>query len=470
MTFKLTEKQKSLISMLSSTAAHVLLFGGSRSGKTFLFCYGIATRALRASESRHGIFRKTNVAVKQSIGKDTFPKVMALAYPEAKFKWYEQDGFFSFANGSEVWLSGLDDKERVDKVLGKEFATIYENEASEITYDAHTTLSTRLAQRVRVTAGNGEFLALKNYVDLNPTTQSHWTHKLWVQGIEPTEKRPVIRDSYAYAVVNPQDNEENLDPAYISGLKLLPKVKRERFFEGKYSGDSVDALWTRANIDNARLFIRDESDLPDFKRIVISIDPAISSHDGSNETGIIAASTDDKGMGYVLADGSGIYKPEEWAKAAIHLYHYYKADLIVAEANQGGEMVESVIHAQNPHLPVKLVKASRGKYIRAEPVAALYARGRVRHVGDFPELEAQMTQFAADLDRKAEGYSPDRVDALVWAMTELFPGLISDRLRDMTRGQAVAQGEYNIYALEEAQRRMNVQRRQETAGMDYTPF
>lgn len=463
MTFKLTEKQAGLLDLLKSPASHCLLYGGSRSGKTFLLCYAIATRALRADGSRHGIFRKTNVAVKQSIGKDTFPKVMELAYPEASYRWLEQDGYFRFANGSEVWCAGLDDKERIDKVLGREFATIYENEASEISYDAHTTLMTRLAQRVPVTVGGSDHLPLKCYIDLNPTTQSHWTHKLFVQGIEPLEKRAVKREDYVYAVVNPNDNAENLDHAYIEGLKLLPKAKRDRFFLGEYSGDSADALWTRQMIDNARLYVVQEADLPDFRRVVVAIDPAISSETGSNETGIIVAATDDKGQGYVLADGSGIYKPHEWARVALTLYHNYKADRIVAEANQGGEMVEATIHAQNPHAPVDLVKATRGKYIRAEPIAALYARGRVRHVGEFPELEDSMCSFTADFDRKAEGYSPDRLDALVWAMTDLFPGLISDRARK-TINQAVAIGDYDIFNVDDAARRANQQAR---AEMDY---
>lgn len=467
MTFKLTDKQKELKPLLSSSARHALLFGGSRSGKTFLFCYAIATRALRAEGSRHGIFRKTNVAVKQSIGKDTFPKVMQLAYPEARYKWYEQDGVFVFDSSSEVWLSGLDDKERVDKVLGKEFATIYENEASEISYDAHTTLSSRLAQKVKVTAGVGEYLQQKNYIDLNPTTQSHWTYKMFVQGIEPIEKRPLPRDDYVWGVANPQDNAENLDPAYIAGLQLMPKAKRARFFEGKFSGDSSDALWTRAVIDNARLFVRNETDLPDFKRVVVAIDPAISSETGSNETGIIVAAIDGSGQGYVLSDGSGVYKPDEWARSAIHLYHYYRADRIVAEANQGGEMVTEVIHAQNPDVPVTLVKASRGKYVRAEPVAALYARGRIRHVGEFTELEDQMCVFTADFDRKQEGYSPDRLDALVWGITELFPNLIADRGRKLYEGQAVAHGDYDIFQPEESARFMN---RQAVALQDYEPF
>lgn len=465
---QLTPKQIELQGLLRAKARHILIYGGSRSGKTFLLCYAIATRALRANGSRHGVFRKTNISVKQSIGKDTFPKVMELAYPEAAFKWKEQDGYFEFANGSEVWLSGLDDKDRVDKVLGKEFASIYVNEASEVAYDSFSVLLTRLAQKVPVTVGAGEHLPHKCYVDLNPTTQSHWSYKLFVQGIEPIGKHPVDRDQYLWGVANPYDNEDNLDPAYIESLKFLPKAARARFFEGKFTGDSQDALFTRSNIDNNRLFIRDESDLPDFRRIVVSIDPAISSHDGSNETGVVVASVDGTGMGYVLADGSGVYKPDEWAKQAIHLYQFYKADQIVAESNQGGEMVREVIHAQNPDVPVKLVHATRGKYIRAEPVAALYARGRVRHVGEHSELEDQMCQFTADFDRKAQGYSPDRMDALVWAMTELYPGLIEDRKRTDFRKQITAIQDYDPLKVDDLARDMR--RQQISSGMEYQPF
>lgn len=410
---------------------HTLIYGGSRSGKTFLICYAIATRALRAPGSRHGIFRKHAVAVKQSVGRDTFPKVMQLAYPNAKCKWYEQDGVFSFKGGSEVWCAGLDDKERVDKVLGKEYATIYENEASELSYDAHTTLMTRLAQNVEATVGEPGILPLRNYVDLNPTTQSHWTFKLFVQGIDPESKRPVERGAYKYAIANPMDNEENLPPDYLTSLKYLPEAKRKRFFLGEYSGDADDALWTRGMI--GRMYVMTDDELPEFTRVVVSIDPAASSDPGSDETGLVVCAIDKEGLGYVLEDASGVMKPEDWAKKAVSLYHYYKADVIVAEKNQGGEMVEATIHAQakGRFLPVKLVHASRGKVTRAEPISALYARGRVRHVREFAELEDQMCSFTTAFDRKAAGYSPDRVDAMVWGFTELFPGLIEDRTVDI---------------------------------------
>lgn len=439
MTLVLTKKQQALLPFLGRQGAkHTLIYGGSRSGKTFLICYAIATRALRADGSRHGIFRKHAVAVKQAVGGDTFPKLMKLAYPEAAYKWYEQDGVFVFSNGSEVWCAGLDDKERVDKVLGKEFATVYENEASELSYDAHTTLMTRLAQNVESTVGHPGPLPLRNFVDLNPTTQSHWTYKLFVQGVEPESKRPVQRDNYRHFVANPADNENNLPPDYLESLKYLPEAKRKRFFLGEFSGDAADALWSRSVIE--RLFVLSDSELPDFVRIVVAVDPATSTDPGSDETGIVVCAMDKDGLGYVLEDASGVMKPEEWGKRAVSLYNYYKADVIVAEKNQGGEMVESTIHAQSQGrwIPVKLVHASRGKVTRAEPISALYARRRVRHVREFTELEDQMCSFTTGFDRSSAGYSPDRLDALVWGFTELFPGLIEERLPGVQQFETVA--------------------------------
>jgi phage terminase large subunit-like protein len=153
----------------------------------------------------------------------------------------------------------------------------------------------------------------------------------------------------------------------------------------------------------------------------VAIDPAISTEAGSDETGIIAAGVDAAGSGYLLEDASGKYKPEEWAKQAIALYDTWGADRIVAETNQGGDMVAAVIRAQRQDVPYSAVTATRGKVVRAEPVAGLYERGKVFHLGEFPALEDQLCTVTVGFDRKAAGWSPDRMDALVWAFTELFP-------------------------------------------------
>lgn len=417
-TFSLTPKQVEVRDLFKGSGKYFLVYGGSRSGKTFAICYAILVRALKAPGSRHVIFRRHGVAVKQAIGKDTLPKVAALAFGGLPMKWHEQDGYFRLPNGSEIWLAGLDDKERVDKVLGREFATLYFNEASEIPLASYQVATTRLAQVC--TDARGKALPLKCYVDLNPTTAAHWTYQLWVMGVNPDGNRPVAQhsDLYRHITVNPLDNAANLSDDYIRDLEAMPERLRKRFYAGVYTSDDDSALWRRSYIK--------VDDPPEMGRVVVSIDPATTNEAGSDETGIIVAGIGKDGRGWVLADESGKYRPEEWARRAISLFDTYDADAIVAEVNQGGDMVASMIRAaaQGRTVPVSKVTATRSKHIRAEPVAALYEQGKARHAQEFPQLCDQLCSFTIGFDRKAQGYSPDRVDALVWAFTSLFPGLV----------------------------------------------
>jgi phage terminase large subunit-like protein len=212
------------------------------------------------------------------------------------------------------------------------------------------------------------------------------------------------------------ENRANLAPGFFQSI-----VSR---YEGTRLGrqeilaevltDTPGALWNLDIIDTAR-----REHAPDLTRVVVSIDPAVSSHEGSDETGIIVAGRDDRGHGWVLEDLSGRYEPAGWARAAINAYYRHNADRIVAEVNQGGDLVENTLRTIDPNVSFTAVHASRGKYVRAEPVASLYEQGRVHHCGAFPELEDQMTAFVPDLDRAKMG-SPDRVDALVWGLTDLM--------------------------------------------------
>lgn len=417
-TFKRTPKQHELRRMLSGSATHCLAYGGSRSGKTFGFVDAICTRAVNAPGSRHGIFRFRFNAVKISVMQDTFPKVMKLAFPGVAVSVNKQDGYVELGTAegkSEIWFGGLDDKERTEKILGMEFATVYSNEASQIPYDSYLLLQTRLAQKVSKL--DGRPLALKDYVDLNPTTPSHWTNQLWINGVEPQEQRFVDKGNYAHIHINPKDNLDNLPEEYVEGLAALPERQRKRFYEGLYQGDVEGALWRRQIIGRMAV-------APEMRRIVVAIDPAVSTKVGSDETGIIVAGIDEKSRGIVLEDESGRFTPEEWARRAVGLYRSYQADRIVYEENQGGNMVAAVIRAQDPNVPVTAVRATRGKWTRAEPIAALYERGKIFHVGVHDRLEDQMCAFTPDFDRSEQGYSPDRVDALVWALTDLFPQMV----------------------------------------------
>jgi predicted phage terminase large subunit-like protein len=174
-------------------------------------------------------------------------------------------------------------------------------------------------------------------------------------------------------------------------------------------------LWSHGIIDAAR-----QAAASSLVRIVVAIDPAATSGEDADETGIVVVGKDNQGHGYVLADASGKYQPIEWAKIAIAAYRAHHADRIVAERNNGGAMVEATIRMVDNNIPVTTVWASRGKIARTEPVSALYEQGRVHHVGSFPALEDQMSGFTSDFDRQRAGFSPDRVDALVWALTELL--------------------------------------------------
>jgi phage terminase large subunit-like protein len=184
--------------------------------------------------------------------------------------------------------------------------------------------------------------------------------------------------------------------------------------DGELIEDRADALWRRNEIERARV-----ERAPEMRRVVVAVDPPASHRSGT--CGIVAAGLGTDGLGYVLADGSlATARPTEWAARAVALYRRHGADALIAEVNQGGDMVATVIREVDAGVPVRAVRATRGKYLRAEPVAALYEQGRVRHAGIFPELEDEMTDFGTD--GLSAGRSPDRLDAMVWALTALMLG------------------------------------------------
>jgi phage terminase large subunit-like protein len=213
------------------------------------------------------------------------------------------------------------------------------------------------------------------------------------------------------------ENRANLAPAFLD--QIVKRYQGTRLgrqeLDAELLNDMPGGLWQRGIIEATRT-----STAPQFSRVVVAIDPAVSASEHADETGIIAAGRDSNGHGYVLADASGRYAPAEWARIAIAAYGARQADRIVAEINNGGDMVEATLRMIDPNVPFSAVRAARGKVARAEPVAALYEQGRIHHIGTFAQLEDQMCSFTSDFDRTTAGYSPDRVDALVWAFTELL--------------------------------------------------
>lgn len=422
--FSLNARQQAANELLASHSMHVLLYGGSRSGKTFLLCRAIAVRALRAANSRHGIFRFRFNHVKESVGLDTWPKMMRLCFPEVKYDLNKSDWFVTLPNGSEVWLGGLDDKDRAEKVLGKEYATILLNECSQIPYSSVEIVRTRLAQKTD--------LKLKAYYDENPPKKGHWTYKQFIKKVDPVSGQALGHpDNYVAMQINPADNGANLGKEYIDEMQRLSGARRKRFWEGEFADDNPNALWNIETFDKYREL--GDGKIPDFQRVVIAVDPSGSDDEDmadNDAIGIIVAALGTNGNAYVLEDLTIKAGPAKWGAIATSAFDRHRADLVVGEQNYGGAMVKHVIQTARPDTPFKAVTASRGKVVRAEPISALYEQGKVRHVGMFPELEDELMAFTTT-GYTGEG-SPNRADALVWAISELFPGMVQpDRKSDM---------------------------------------
>lgn len=213
-------------------------------------------------------------------------------------------------------------------------------------------------------------------------------------------------------------NAANLSAAFLADITRRYKgtALGAQEIEGQIVEQFTGGLWRRAWFDEQR---RDAA--PELARIVVAIDPPVSSHAQSDACGIVVAGIGVDGRGYVLADRTiKGREPQVWARAAIAAYHDYHADRLVAEVNQGGDLVGLVLAQVDPNVPVRKVRASRGKWVRAEPISALYAEGRVSHVGEFGQLESQLVAFDGTSGSLVAGKSPDRLDALVWALTELM--------------------------------------------------
>ena len=211
------------------------------------------------------------------------------------------------------------------------------------------------------------------------------------------------------------DNIDNLAKPFLETVKKEYEGtrlgKQELYAEMLEEADG--ALWTTQILDGCTI---EKKDIPELNRIVVSIDPAVTAKTESDMTGIIVAGIDVNGIGYVLEDATDRYSPAEWAAKAISLYQSYSADRIVAERNQGGDMVRRTLEAEDETVPIRLVHASRGKMARAEPISALYERGKVKHAKGLDELETQMRTW----EPLGSMGSPDRLDACVWALTDLM--------------------------------------------------
>jgi hypothetical protein len=428
--FTKNAKQEEAIRLMSlSYIRFFLIDGGSRSGKTFITIYAIIVRAIKYPGSRHCVLRLRYNHAKTSLCRDTIPKVLRVCFPNLvdKVKENKSESFYTIPSqgkgeASEFWVGGLDDKARVEKILGNEYLTLYFNECSQIDYDAHEIALTRLAQRCEYTDsrdGKVKIAKLMALYDCNPPSIKHWTYIQWYEGkhpeslIEYTEEQ---KKAYAVLKINPTDNIANVGEAYLDILKNMSPQKQKRFLEGKYSTGAEGALFTVNDVHKYRI---PSKDCPDFTYCGVGVDPAAKGKSTSDETGIVgggAAMIDGIWHYYICLDYSLKGKPNKWANAASRMYDDLQADKVIGETNNGGDMVEATIRTVDPDISYVGVHATRGKAIRAEPVASLSVRGVLHVVGHLPDLEDEMVSWEPDESK----WSPNRLDAMVWMITWLM--------------------------------------------------
>lgn len=351
-----------------------------------------------------------------------------MCFPGVTYNLSKTDWYAEFENGAQIWFGGLDDKERTEKILGMEFATIYLNESSQIPQGSRDLAVTRLAQQVDQVIQGREPVRLRPrmYYDCNPPSKSHWTYKLFVEKRDPETKLPLKHpEDFVFFQINPQDNAENVSKDYLATLEGLSVRLQKRFLKGEFADATPNALFHDEDIDKWRVT---DGNLPAFVRVVVGVDPsgADDADNADNDAiGICVGGLGVDGNAYLLEDCTVKAGPATWARVAVTAFDRHEADCIVGEQNYGGAMVKTTIQTARPRTPYKSVTATRGKAVRAEPFSALYEQGKIRHAGDFRELEDELTAFST------YGYtgdrSPNRADAWFWVLAELFGGIVAPK-------------------------------------------
>jgi phage terminase large subunit-like protein len=389
---------------------HCVITGGRGSGKS----YGLGSSQCYQCNSKTTCgntlyLRETLVSAHVSIIPEFWEKIELLGL-ENNFVKTKKEIIHRF-NGSQIYFRGIKSASKRAEANLKSVhnvSTVIIDEAQEVARDDFQ----RIDLSVRsVTEHNRVILSL------NPTDKEHWIYKDFFEapGV-PEDFNGIVGDT-CYIHTTYLDNLANLPPDF---LRMANECKERDIEEynniwlGIWRGDTEGALWLADMINPYRV----QSIPADLERVVIAVDPAVTGAKDSDETGIVAVGRKRiKGdMHYfVLDDRSLRASPETWARAVVSAYNTYEADRVIAEVNNGGDLVETMIRAAAPRISFRAVRATRGKVLRAEPVAALYERGLVHHVGNFANLEYQMRNY----NGQEKSYSPDRLDALVWGLTAL---------------------------------------------------
>lgn len=390
---------------------YFLLSGGRGSGKSFALACRAGCDLVRPQRKNALYLRQTMVSAHISIIPEFHARLEATGY--GTLAESGRDEIVNRISGSRIYFRGITTNRKDNEANLKSLHNlgyIYIEEAQELTDEAafdRLDLSLRdMDVRCRV------FLAF------NPTSADHWLFRRFYDAPGIDDEFNGVRGDVCYIHTDYRDNAANLPEGYIrlaDECRERDFAKWENIWLGRFSRGEAGALWTQRMIEQGRVA---QCDAGTLERVVVGIDPAVTGDERSDMTGIVVAGTrriQGERHYYVIQDASLKGSPHAWATAAVSLYRHYKADRVVAEVNQGGDMVEATIRNLGRDVAYRAVRATRGKLVRAEPIAELYERGLVHHVGAMPELERQMTSYAGAAGQR----SPDRMDALVWALTEL---------------------------------------------------
>ena len=378
------------------------LYGGRGSGKSHFFAEAMVANASQSKGFRAVCVREVQKSLKESAKRLCEDTVYAMGV-----KGFEVlNDSIRTPGGGVIIFAGMQDH-TADSIKSLEgFHVAWVEEAQ--------TLSARSLEMLRPTirAPGSEI-----WCSWNPRSADDPVDKFF-RGLEPPENAIIRKINYDQNLMFPEELELERQHDEKSN-----RARYSHVWEGAYEPQAVDAIWDRVTIHNNR---RDVA--PEMGRIVVAVDPAGSTGPNSDLTGIVVvARGDEDNHGYVLEDASMKGTPKQWAERVVALHDRWEADAVVAERNYGGDLVEAVIKAVRPTVRYIAVNATRAKHVRAEPISALYTLGRVHHVGTFPELENEMCLMTA------HGYegsgSPDRVDAAVWGLTELFPQMVQNKTR-----------------------------------------
>ncbi|UOR07184.1 terminase family protein [Hymenobacter aerilatus] len=408
--FTPSKKQFDAYGYLTDDETEFIGYGGSAfSGKSYLLCYWLTIMCLAYPDTGWGLGRRELTNLKKTTLLTLF-KVFAESdiKSERDYTYNQQLNIITFTNGSQIFL--IDTAYKPSDPLyarfgGFELTGCAVDESAETAYSAIEILYTRCGRR-----RNHEYGIRRKMLETFNPDKGH-VYKRYYR----PHRDGIPKPRHIFIPALPADNPSPEVPDYIAGiLATASKATIQRLINGNFEYDDVKgALWRWEMLEPIQI-----AGIPKhvtLRRTVIAVDPAVSSKEDSDETGIVVVGLGSDNLIYVLEDATGIYTPLNWASKVSFLYDKYQADRVVAEVNNGGDLVEVNVRQVNKTISYKAVHATKGKYTRAEPVAALYEQARVRHLPGLDALESQQTGWSAGEGQK----SPNNIDALVWGITEL---------------------------------------------------